>query len=496
MAARVPAHDGAARPRAPPPAVVDAVVPVLHAVVPVPDMAARVPALDGAARPRAPPPAVVGRVLPPAVAVRGLALVIAARVRVPPLTVITVDNGVVRSPAVHDHRAVVLPRSPHNQTAGRGPAAPTPTAPAAMRKRTLEKGRGEEHPAKKRALLRRLSAPPLSLSQRLGPAAAGGSPGSNKGKGRGNTKGNVNGRGNMGRKAVVSWNMDGRILPNLARPDFRRSIEQCDVFFVQETHLRPDQREMLRALEGFDTFTMYRRMPEGQDTYGGVCAFTRKSLSAQLDGERSSPDIMVLRIGDMHFINAYVAGEHSSASRHFSDWQALHPWDTFSGRKLIELCEENNLRLVNGCTTIPGNHAGFTFFGRKDTELGLGKSTVDYVLLSPAAVGRLSSMDIASPRPDCSDHAATKAVVWVRMEKGSHKQRNGTGTRRKDLSMPREDESDEDLWRLMSQVMEAGELARHAYGALMETAIAARQAYAQVMLGVLGLEYVGGWAPH
>ncbi|KAK6993267.1 hypothetical protein R3P38DRAFT_3223919 [Favolaschia claudopus] len=72
-------------------------------------MAARVPALDGAARPRAPPPAVVGRVLPPAVAVRGLALVIAARVRVPPLTVITVDNGVVRSPAVHDHRAVVLP---------------------------------------------------------------------------------------------------------------------------------------------------------------------------------------------------------------------------------------------------------------------------------------------------------------------------------------------------------------------------------------------------
>ncbi|KAK7034217.1 hypothetical protein R3P38DRAFT_2519193, partial [Favolaschia claudopus] len=227
---------------------------------------------------------------------------------------------------------------------------------------------------------------------------------------------------------VVSWNMDGRILPNLARPDFRRSIEQCDVFFVQETHLRPDQREMLRALEGFDTFTMYRRMPEGQDTYGGVCAFTRKSLSAQLDGERSSPDIMVLRIGDMHFINAYVAGEHSSASRHFSDWQALHPWDTFSvliremseaglafsvhgdlngrsgllcprgvehppriaedlvvnpqGRKLIELCEENNLRLVNGCTTIPGNHAGFTFFGRKDTEVGLGKSTVDYVLLS------------------------------------------------------------------------------------------------------------------
>ncbi|KAK7016168.1 hypothetical protein R3P38DRAFT_2543074, partial [Favolaschia claudopus] len=227
---------------------------------------------------------------------------------------------------------------------------------------------------------------------------------------------------------VVSWNMDGRLLPNLARPDFRRSIEECDVFFVQETHLRPDQKDMLRTLEGYDSWTMSRKMSEGQDTYGGVCAFTRKSLNARLDGERSSADIMVLRIGDMHFINAYVAGEHSSASRHFSDWQALHPWDTFSvlvremseaglafsvhgdlngrsgvlcprgvehppriaedmvvnrqGRKLIELCEENNLRLVNGCTTIPGNHHGFTFFGRKDTELDLGKSAVDYILLS------------------------------------------------------------------------------------------------------------------
>ncbi|KAK6977939.1 hypothetical protein R3P38DRAFT_2580488, partial [Favolaschia claudopus] len=227
---------------------------------------------------------------------------------------------------------------------------------------------------------------------------------------------------------VVSWNMDGRLLPNLTRPDFRRSIEQCDVFFVQETHLRPDQREMLRGVEGFDSFTMSRKMPDGQDTYGGVCAFTRKSLKAKLDVQRSSADIMVLHIGDVHFINAYVAGEHSSASRHFADWQALHPWDTFSvlvkemseaglafsvhgdlngrsglscprgiehppriaedmvvngqGRKLIDLCEENNLRLVNGCTTIPGNHSGFTFFGRNDTNMDLGKSTVDYVLLS------------------------------------------------------------------------------------------------------------------
>ncbi|KAK6981279.1 hypothetical protein R3P38DRAFT_3464464 [Favolaschia claudopus] len=204
---------------------------------------------------------------------------------------------------------------------------------------------------------------------------------------------------------------------------------------------------------------MTRKMPDGEDTYGGVCAFVHKSLKAKVDMARSSPDTLVLKIGDMHFINAYVAGEHSSASRHFADWQAQHPWDTFSvlvremsdaglafsvhgdlngrsgalcplgldhpprvvddivvngqGRKLVDLCEQNGLQLVNGCTLIPGVHHGFTFFGRVDTTSEIGKSTVDYVLTSRAAAGRLSRMDIALPRQDCSDHAATRPALQI-----------------------------------------------------------------------------------
>src|ERR1700761_5352842 len=100
---------------------------------------------------------------------------------------------------------------------------------------------------------------------------------------------------------IVSWNVDGRLLPNLARPDFREEIERADIFFVQETHLRPDQKDMVRDMEGFDLFTMSRTMPEGSDTYGGVCAFVRKSLQAALCPEWCSPDILVLRVGDMHF---------------------------------------------------------------------------------------------------------------------------------------------------------------------------------------------------
>ena len=81
------------------------------------------------------------------------------------------------------------------------------------------------------------------------------------------------------------------------------------------------------------------------------------------------------------------------------------------GQRLVELCERYNLRIVNGCTTIPGTHHGFSFFGRVDTSTEKGNSTVDYVLLSRAAVSHFSRMDIAPARPDCSDHAATRSVL-------------------------------------------------------------------------------------
>ncbi|KAJ7220073.1 ribonuclease H-like domain-containing protein, partial [Mycena pura] len=42
---------------------------------------------------------------------------------------------------------------------------------------------------------------------------------------------------------------------------------------------------------------------------------------------------------------------------------------------------------------------------------------------------------------------------------------------------PGETELDEDLWGLMSEVMEVGDMARHTYGPLLDTDAAARQVY-------------------
>ncbi|KAK6984370.1 hypothetical protein R3P38DRAFT_2806565 [Favolaschia claudopus] len=335
------------------------------------------------------------------------------------------------------------------------PAAAMENVQTAPRKRPLQDRMTDERPRSKGPLLDRLSGP--SLLCRLGGHQYG-----------------------------------CRLLPNLARPEFRKSIEESDVFFVQETHLRPDQSEMVRDAGGTGHVRRSLR----------ICA---QVLKAKLDIERSSPDILVLRIGDMHFVNAYVAGEHSSATRHFAEWQALHPWDTFSvlvremseaglafsvhgdlngrsgplcpqcvehppriaddmvvssqGRKLLALCEENDLRVVNGGTTIPGEHHKFTFFGRRVDEANPSDASLRWTMccFPPAAVDRLSSMDVAAPTPDCSDHAATRSVIWVRMDKSKKTvAESGAEMRRADLAVPREDEMDEDLWRLMSEVMEAG----------------------------------------
>ncbi|KAJ7061310.1 hypothetical protein C8F01DRAFT_1139609 [Mycena amicta] len=236
--------------------------------------------------------------------------------------------------------------------------------------------------------------------------------------------------------------------------------------FGSQLRVRMYSLDMVREMEGYDTFTMSRRMPDGADTYGGVCGLVRKSLHAKLCPEWCSPDILVLQIGDMHFVNAYVAGENSSAARNFADWQALHPRDTFSvvikemtdaglafsvhgdlnGRVGARCphCEEHPPRIADDL--VENNQGRWLIDLCNKYGLRMGKSTVDYVLLSPAAASRLSRMDIAAHRPDCSDHAATRAVIWVKTKRAVRTPQH-TGLRRRDLVVPRDDELDEDLLR-------------------------------------------------
>ncbi|KAK6974227.1 hypothetical protein R3P38DRAFT_2812144 [Favolaschia claudopus] len=286
---------------------------------------------------------------PPHVAAAGLVLLVIGIPGPVVARLCAVAAGLVPDLLAHAQRllpSVVSPRPKRS--------AAVPTAPRAMRKRSLDDRLTDEGPVKK--LINRLSSP-RSLVERIQSQQRTSQVGDQRAAGGGKGKE----REVVGNQFHGTW-MVGFYPTSLVVIFFRKSIEESDVFFVQETHLRPDQKDMVRGLEGYECFIMTRKMPDGEDTYGGVCAFVHKSLKAKVDMARSSPDILVLKIGDMHFINAYVAGEHSSLD---------HPPRVVDdivvngqGRKLVDLCEQNGLQLVNGCTLIPGVHHGFTFFGR------------------------------------------------------------------------------------------------------------------------------------
>ncbi|KAK6988327.1 hypothetical protein R3P38DRAFT_2804596 [Favolaschia claudopus] len=243
-------------------------------------------------------------------------------------------------------------------------SAAVPTAPRAMRKRSLDDRLTDEGPVKK--LINRLSSP-RSLVERIQSQQRTSQVGDQRAAGGGKGKE----REVVGNQFHGTW-MVGFYPTSLVVIFFRKSIEESDVFFVQETHLRPDQKDMVRGLEGYECFIMTRKMPDGEDTYGGVCAFVHKSLKAKVDMARSSPDILAQHPWDTFSV---LVREMSDAGLAFSVHGDLNGLDhpprvvddivvNGQGRKLVDLCEQNGLQLVNGCTLIPGVHHGFTFFGR------------------------------------------------------------------------------------------------------------------------------------
>ncbi|KAJ7060825.1 hypothetical protein C8F01DRAFT_1253303 [Mycena amicta] len=124
---------------------------------------------------------------------------------------------------------------------------------------------------------------------------------------------------------ILSWNMNGKFLVNLTHPDFRNKLfSSLDVLLVQETHLDPLNHNMIPNVDGFDKFAISREMPFGRETFGGVAAFVRRSLKAELCDDLSSPDLMVLRIADKFLVNSYVLPANSKSD--YRLWQDIHPW--------------------------------------------------------------------------------------------------------------------------------------------------------------------------
>nr|GAT51027.1 predicted protein [Mycena chlorophos] len=296
--------------------------------------------------------------------------------------------------------------------------------------------------------------------------------------------------GEMRRLVVWSWNVDGKLLPNLSRLDFRNMVQGSDVFFIQETQLRPDQRDMVRGIPGYDVFVISRTMYKDEKTWGGVAAFVKKDLRARLVEDWSSTDLMVLLIGDMYFVNAYVAPPTSE----YDKYQAVPPWTMFrnlvremheSGvkysvygdinvrigphapsfnghpprvaddlitnermNKLFDMCNEHQILIANGSYGLAGKHSGYTYYQHKDTSVLSGRSTLDY--------------------HDMGDHSPLRAHVLVDVKRSPPPPRPDT-LLRADLNVPNETDLNAEFLGIWSKIMSEKQLLEHTYGCKLST---------------------------
>ncbi|THU95067.1 hypothetical protein K435DRAFT_859919 [Dendrothele bispora CBS 962.96] len=196
---------------------------------------------------------------------------------------------------------------------------------------------------------------------------------------------------------IISWNLAGRYDSNVLLPEFEAILMKFDVVLIQETHLY--ESELLQALEGFTSFSRPQRSSSLDSPWGGVATLVRDGYNAKIREEFCGPDLLTVEVNGTLFFNSYILPENTRTD--WNTWTDVHPrealqdaielardWDlpfivmgdlnariaskspnpnhltrlspdcqqNTWGRWLLELCDRNNLCILNGCEGIPGSH--------------------------------------------------------------------------------------------------------------------------------------------
>ncbi|KAJ7193949.1 hypothetical protein GGX14DRAFT_405111 [Mycena pura] len=231
---------------------------------------------------------------------------------------------------------------------------------------------------------------------------------------------------------------------------------------------------------------------------------------------------MVLRIGDLYVVNAYILPVNARSMRKYHLWQDLTPWATFKnlvhelittgvqftihgdlnarvgpyapnlpwhspciaddiacnarGTELLDLCQRYGLFLVNGSIDIPGTHSGMTYFHRRNPDFHGEQSTVDYTIASYSARRRVQCMDIL-PRDFISNHEAVQTVLRVQRTMAASALPVQMHLQRSDLQAPRETEFDEWMQEMLADAMDEDDLASFTYGTSFPSISRTKQVY-------------------
>lgn len=212
----------------------------------------------------------------------------------------------------------------------------------------------------------------------------------------------------------------------------------------------PSDEEILPVPAGF-SMVSFSRPPRSyhQRPGGGVAVLIKDHISFEIVNHLSSPDLAVLDLGNTYLIAAYVLPPSSywrgwtdvdpetkfseavtfCSSTHvkplmvLGDFNArtgrlsardVHPTRTSAdavmdarGRRLLRLCADNNLVIVNGTEQHAGN---FTSHQR------MGKSVIDYIIVSSRLYTSLSP-HLEIMENDWSDHSILRCGLVISRER-------------------------------------------------------------------------------
>lgn len=241
-------------------------------------------------------------------------------------------------------------------------------------------------------------------------------------------------------------NIHGDCLLKISSPEIQTLLKKVDILCLQETHLRPGQEDNLALPRGYNVLAIARPVPPSlAQLGGGVAIIYKASLTVELVNCLSDVDILTIAIDDITIMNAYIP----PATANWENWAKTAPMERFTellttaahtesmflllgdlnartaseqsyphtqtrtsvdttintrGRELLRVFSRNELLITNGLSKFPKS-AAFTSFQP------LGKSVIDYVIMSESAFGVTTNVEVLLHLPSLSDHAAVLATL-------------------------------------------------------------------------------------
>ncbi|KAJ7177703.1 hypothetical protein C8R46DRAFT_1328443 [Mycena filopes] len=266
---------------------------------------------------------------------------------------------------------------------------------------------------------------------------------------------------------IMFWNIYHNFTLKLPSADFHDVLSEYDIMFFAETDMLPGEDEAADVPPGFTLISLPRK-PLLTDTRrgGGVALIIRDTFSF-VKSPLSSPDILVLDMGTMWLIGAYIPPESSR----WEGWTDVEPlqklWETVAlcsqspdkhvallsdlnartgsrqastrqvewdkrwarasadpedkvntrGKAVIRECERNDLCILNG-TFMESSTAP----GRMTSWQHAGESVIDYAVVSRSLLPLVRKFDVALPLEDEDEEWADHMRICLTLDSAAFTQ--------------------------------------------------------------------------